>query len=320
MAEKLQIIYTSETDDFRLSDFELFISHRHSNDPLLQKLRDNYQRLRHSFLNLPNKVGVVTYPDCFKRDSREFLDEIEGHTSTYQPLELMDRALKLKNEDMDNPIARQYVDRALSVIISHPALCMDPEIRNRAKFYFLTAIGSSQMVLAALRKPLNGSQITESTEYIQRELKEAERAIKEAYPGFEELDDMNAFILERFQRNRVSRNFPLYFLPKDGGLTNFYSVSLAEGIETPDFVEGMLKYIRLGCEVQGLNKIPDSVQAEIDSWSKDLFGQTKRANSLDELLSSLPQPQTIITDTYIVDRFPQLAEIDFDAHEFKLLA
>ena len=50
--QDLRIIYTPESDKFRLSDIES-IGIWNPGDSLLQGLRDNYKRLRQDFPDLP---------------------------------------------------------------------------------------------------------------------------------------------------------------------------------------------------------------------------------------------------------------------------
>lgn len=313
----LQIIYTPETNPYKLMDFQTCKLNRHPGDPQLEALRSTYQRLKLSVPNLPNKVGIVTYPDEFNDASRKLLEEIEKPQSTYQPLELLDKALKLKDEDLTNPIAREYVDRALCVLIEHPALVMSPGIRSRKKFFTLSALASSQKIASMLRE-LDKQVVEKTSESSYHQIIDtALGEISRAYADFRDVEDMHAYVLERFNANKVSRNFPLYFLPEDYQLPFIYSVSLENKIETPDFAVGVLETINLGCKALGYPRIPEEVQREIDSWNIDKFGETINVNSIEKLLSSLPQPKTIITDTYIVDCFPQLAKIGFESFEFR---
>jgi hypothetical protein len=67
-----------------------------------------------------------------------------------------------------------------------------------------------------------------------------------------------------------------------------------------------LGYIKIGCEVQGLSEIPEDVKKTVMIGQKDYFGGTENTSTMEQLLSKLPEPQTIITDIYIVDRFPEL--------------
>jgi len=79
--------------------------------------------------------------------------------------------------------------------------------------------------------------------------------------------------------------------------------------------DGIEQALRDGCRLAGRADADERV-AEMKGPAKDLFGSTKDCTTLGELLRSLPEPRTLITDLYIVDHFPELAEIGFEPVEY----
>lgn len=320
---ELQIIYTPEADNLRLSDIEM-IGPRQPGDPLLKNLRDNYQKLRGKITDLPSKVGIVTYEFLFKQYSREMLEEVKSSqlinsTTNYILLDVFREALNLRNENyLDNALAENMVYRNMMYLMSHECVCLDRELISKKAVFFSSTISSAERVIGGFNQSLEklkeldeGGKLTSSIENITEKL-------KEIYPNFNQLEEVHQEIKKRLKANKVSESFPLYFLHRDYFFASMYSVSLAEKIETPDYLPRFLEYIKEGCKASGLNEIPENVKKMIIVGQKDRFGETKRINTLNELLDKLPNPKTIITDMYIVDRFPELAKIGFDSYEFKL--
>lgn len=310
----IQVIYTPEADYFCLGEVDR-IGRRVVGDPVLEKLKGNYAKLREEFPNLPQTAGVVSYNVWFKREARKMREEVDNKSVTYLPLAILEQLVELSKLDLSDPMNENYFYRAFARIISHPAILNDNTLAYNPAILF----GSNIPVFDNTRErfirdfdKVKGKVGLETGNFFKEAIE-----ILSKFPKLADIEEVRKKVEERFQKNKVSRGFPLYYMP-DIYFNAFNTVNLSGGIETPDFVEGMLKYIKLGCEAQGLEGIPENVQREIDSWSSDRFGETKIAFNLEELLSRLPEPKTIITDCYIVDKHPEIAELGFESHEFKL--
>ena len=92
---------------------------------------------------------------------------------------------------------------------------------------------------------------------------------------------------------------------------------LKDEIKIPEIYDRALGYIEKGCEVQGLNEIPEKVLEQLEILKQDQFGETKISEDLVRLAEELPEPKVLITDIYIVDRFPWLKD-KFESVEFNL--
>jgi len=313
----IRIIYTPDADEFKLPDREMF-GLRNPGDPLLQKLRGNYAQLRErDFQDLPEKVGVVSYDMSFRRFSRDNLKEVGDSSTTYLPLAVVDKMLELKSEDMDNPVARSYVDRALDVLMAPLMMSIPPNILGN-KLMALGALGAAKGTsnhIKSLERDLQGMGGNSEMLGI---IRETIKKIDEVYPDFKDIEEMRERVLERFKLNKVSEDFPLYFLDSRSPPSN-YLVGLEDKIEKSGIWESMMGYIKLGCEASGYDEIPEDVQRELDKYDRDVFAQTQRVDSLDAMIKALPEPKTIITDVYIADCFPGLVDRGFEAHEFKLV-
>lgn len=298
---RLQIIYTPEADNFRLNDIEM-IGDREVGYPILSKLRKNYGKLKESFSSFPLTIGVVTFPFLFKEHSRTIYGEIENPTTHYMPLDILKKILDLKTLNLSEPLAREYFCRATTLLLTHPA-CLDGSLRGRREVMLGMCIADAMKAkqelgnVATLAKERGCSKIF-------NKLNKAKKIIGEIYPSFEDLEKFYEDVLKRFEKNKVSKDFPLYFLPTGFSFPLSYTVSLEEKVEQMKFM------------TQDLKEIPPEVKRVMEGPKFDKFGETKMIGSLDDLLKIIPEPKTIITDLYIVDHFPQLAEIGFDAHEY----
>ncbi len=313
----LQIIYTPEADKFCLGEIDR-IGRRTRGDSVLDNLRGNYSRLRKRVSNLPETVGVVSYNLWFKKEAERIREEADNKSTTYLPLAILEQLVELSKLDLKNPMDANYFYRAFSRIIAHPAILNDKSLAYSAPIIFGSSIPAYDGVRERYTKLLSTLKDDSNPEntnagLITPHLEEL-LEVMERFPRLSDLEEVRKKVEVKFKRNKVSREFPLCYLP-DAYFPSFTTVSLTEGIQTPDFVEGMIRYIKLGCEAQGKTEIPPEVQKEIDSWSSDKFGETKLVFSLDELLGSLPERKTIITDTYIVDINPQLMELGFESIE-----
>jgi hypothetical protein len=132
------IIYTPDADKFRLDDVAMHFS-RHPDDPEVIALRKYFGLLRQAFPGMPTEVGVVTYNTLFKRDARERLEnrkqdkDFFPKVTSYAPLDVMDAVMKLKDEDISNPITLELVYRSLNYILMDPSVGCDrslpPEVQ-----------------------------------------------------------------------------------------------------------------------------------------------------------------------------------------------
>jgi len=314
---KLRVIYTPEADEFRLNNVERIMSIRNPKNPLLQKLRGNYRKLRQPFPDIPEQVGVVTYNNLFKNVSKRMLSELENPDTTYMPLVVLEEACNLRNEDLENPIKRDYVYRAIGRVMHHSSVLLDRQLTSSAPIMLSSNIPSFQKVLQEFRKAKKLLEKEKAPEMWCRTLEESIEVLKKM-PTFDDLGKVKDDIQKRFEANKVSRGFPLYYLPRDSYFASIDLVGLEDRVEIPEIYEKTIEYIREGCRVSGLDEVPPKVQEELDALKRYRFGETRDLHTLDELLKLLPEPQTIITDLYIVDHFPELVERGFKAYEFRL--
>ncbi|MFH1134278.1 MAG: hypothetical protein V1735_07375 [Nanoarchaeota archaeon] len=109
--------------------------------------------------------------------------------------------------------------------------------------------------------------------------------------------------------NRVPDHFPLLFLYPGYPPINLLEVSLDDRMEenetTRSFRESTTRFM-------GGRPHPEEYEASLRCLLTDRFGETNAHADLDSLLAALPEPKTLITDLFIVDHFPQLAEMGFE--------
>lgn len=294
--------------------------------PAVQNLRKNYQKLRGKFQNLPLEVGVITSHEILKQDSRKKLEELKDaaivkSTTTYMPLDILRKTLELRSKDLTDPLVGEYVYRTLDYLMCNSSLTLDKSLIQRMTNTILLGpcIPSIERVQVELQKDIE--EVRQKTKDFDEQFDKIRKEmikLKKMYPTWDDFNTLYEHILERFKANKVSESFPLYFFPPGRCLTFLYSVSLLDEIETPECIPKILEWIKKGCEVRGLKEIPEDVKRTVMIGQKDKFGETKMIESLKDILDKLPEPKTLITDLYIVDHFPQLAEIGFDSYEFKL--
>lgn len=323
---KLQIIYTPNADDFRLSDIEK-IGWQQPGSPAVQNLRTNYQKLREKFQNLPLEVGVITSQERLKKYSRKKLKELKDaaivkSTTTYMPLDILRKTLELRSKDLTDPLVGEYVYRTLDYLMCNSSLTLDKSLIQRMTNTILLGpcMPLIEGVQVKLQKVIEEVQKTKNFDEQFDKIGEEMIKIRKMYPTWDDFNALYEHISQRFKANKVSESFPLYFFPPENCLSSLYSVSLLDEIETPECIPKILEWIKKGCEVRGLKEIPEDVKRTVMIGQKDKFGETKMIGSLEKLLNQLPESKTIITDLYIADHFPQLAEIGFDSYEFKLSA
>lgn len=314
--EKVKIIYTPNADDFRLGDADLF-GEKYIKDSAVEKLRRNCAILRKRIPSVPFKIGIVTFPYLMKQWCREKVHNLKNPTTNYVPLDLLRRVLDFKNEDSENPLTREYVYRATSLLFSHTAIGLDDSLRFRKEILgstcTLSAKKSKENLNDVAKKIKEKFGDGETYQLVMR----IQRLIDEIYPSFKGLEQVYNEIKEKFEANNVSADFPLYYLPGGSTVPFIFSVSLEESIERDPIIDKTLEYIAEGCKVMGLKEIPKDTRWQIERLQKDRFGKTEMVESLDNLLEVLPYPKTIITDIYIADHFPSLKDLDLETQEFR---
>jgi hypothetical protein len=305
----IQIVYTPDAEQFILDPFTNF--HRHPTNPKVLQLRENYKMLKQAFPELPAEVGVVAYCDLFKKFTRE-QHEIRSQdrdfypvVTFYPPLDVLDSMMKLKHEDISDTIAEQYVYRALTLLVMDPALPFDEGLPSYVKplLYMLPNMPSYHKtadIVAATYNEFNakGGELT-------ADQKEGVRLRREVCGSWDTIEELRAFVKERFEANKVRRDFPLIYVPTIFH-PSIYHVVLDDRVETPQCSLDLLEIVRRGCEVQGLTEIPENVKTQLLATQKDHYGTTLQLSSMEDLLDKLLAPKTIITDAYIADRFPDL--------------
>ncbi len=239
-------------------------------------------------------------------------------------LDIFKQVLKLENLDFDNPLNVNYAVRAINRIVSHPAIILDDKLMYRPAVFYSSNMPNFIIIQEEFEEEFEKVKQKKPETSEQEELKknlvsilEKGLGIIKKFPNFNDLRGFYEEVKEKFEKNKVSREFPLYFLPLNYS-SSLYTVSLDEGIEVLDSFSEIMEYILLGEGVERPEDLPEPIQKKLDKLKRDKFGETKRVESLDELLRKLPEPQTIITDVYIADCFPQLAENGFEAYEFRL--
>lgn len=137
------------------------------------------------------------------------------------------------------------------------------------------------------------------------------------YPSFDNVRDIKDRIEAQFNRNKVSKEFPLFYLPVSlrWDHLSFLLFDLAERLvcppETKIIKDWLEKYYKGDSAFDDLKK-------EIENKTELVFGETQVRKNIEDLLRGLPEPKTIITDIYPSDHCPELLEREFEAFEFKL--
>lgn len=323
----LRIIYTPETNHFRLSDTDMCRIYRKPGEPATNQLRNNYKKLKKEITDLPNKVGISTYHFVLKNFMLRDLREIKEYpalkfTTTYTPLDILEAALKLEKEDVTNDVAREYVSRMFDMLLNSPAFDHSSKDASLGPegWANLSMIPVYEGLFKSMKKGISQvkrEEIPPENLKILDKLEKISDKIDDIRPKWELLKGLYLHFLTSFKANKVSRGFPLYYLSKSM-YPFLYTVSLEEKIETPESVKYFLNSFE-AMKKQG--KFDENVK-KTEKWFLeqriDHFAKTKQIDDLDILLKSLPEPKTIITDTYIVDKLPQLKDIDFETIEFTL--
>jgi len=315
--EKIRIIYVNNADEFRLGDADMF-GEKYIDDPAVEKLRRNHAVLKQKFSSVPSKIGVVTFPYMIKQWCKEEVQNIENSTTSYVPLDILRKVLDLKDKNFEDPLTIEYFYRLTSSLFSHASIGLDSELRTKRE----VMVGSSMLHIRKLKKDLEKVIKTAREKFGEEKIAQGLRKIYdligEVFPTFEDLERVYQTVKERFEANKVSIDFPLYYLPRDSCPPFLFFVSFEEHIERDPIIDTTLRYLAEGCKASGMAEIPKDIRWEVEKLQKDRFGKTKTLDSLDSLLEMLPEPKTLVTDIYIVDHFPQLKERELETHEFQV--
>ncbi len=309
----LNIIYVPETSDFRDGGVLGICSVQNNESAAL--LREKYKKIKETFPWLPKELGIASHNLLFKAFAKRDADKIENRTTSYLPLDLLERALKVRTEDFSDSLSRECAYRTISSLIIHPAISMNDDLTN--------TMGNLVPYCAAIPHLEGAIDISKQcTQEIKNEeilsyLKSISEHI-ESLPRWELLQNIYNHVLKTFEANKVSRDFPLNFYPSKIYFPELFSVKLEDRLETPEYLREVENGIKDNLRILGFKDIPAEFAEQLRMLQKDFFGETRRVETnLELLLETLPAPKTILTDTYIVDIFPQLKAMNFETFEYR---
>ena len=314
----LQIIYTPDASDFMLDHSR--IGHLMPTcDEAVQRLRQNYPQLKEQVGDLPAKVGIVTYFDRVKHHLRDFFQDTESLDSGdgrnyFLVLNVLRRGAETADWDLNDPIKNEFAYRVLSRMLMHHTISNDSDLRSRKEIFLASTLPINRSTLTDLRKIPISDDIGAGYE----KLTESIRKLLQILPSYEDFLGTYQEMQALFEAHKVSPDFPLYYTPPETAPVLFYSVSLDDSIEVPNFMPGLMEILELGAKASGMAEIPANVLQDVKMLEKDKFGETKILPNLDALLFTLPEPKTIITDLYVLSQCPSLREADFETVEFRL--
>lgn len=324
MKEKTKVVYVRDAHRFILDEFLMF--DRSVGDPAVDSLRKNYAELRQK-VNLPEMVGVVTYSSIIRRECDRYLAELEPEenkrtTAHYIPLEALERMLMIKGElevDGKNSLTREYAYRMLGALALNSLILLERNKPQQAAYLMAAsniphALYAIEILADMHRTFKESGNDLPAAEHIFQEA----RRVMDSMASWQGIEELHSIIKTRFALNRVSREFPLRFQPQGWIPPALYSVSLVERVEVGKGYEGIVDLLTAGSKASGQERIPQDIMDHIEQlYKKDKFGATKRADKFGDLLLSLPEPKTIITDTYIADAFPEIVENYFESVEIR---
>ncbi len=320
----LRIIYTPYADKFRLNSISSIFS-KYRGDPETNAMREAYATLRERVPDLPEIVGVASLDEIMKRYEFRMRKEMETDgivpmTTTYFPLDILDAAIKLRDEDSSTPLGAEYVIRTLMVLLAHPSM-IPSMIGNQDRPGWVTEallVGSSIPRMNQCAQLLQ-NLMDRMRETGEDDMLELEPRLKDDVVFLREMGDwgkierVRDWFYERFGANRVSRGFPLIFMKPALEMLELASVKLDDRYEERTWPEGLEGILR---KVASTEDDAGKLLAELKCPAKDFFGRTERFVLIEELLGSLPEPKTLITDLYIVDHFPDLTKMGFEPLEY----
>lgn len=317
ISEKVKIVYVHESDEFKLDCFGSK-SYAAQNTPVVERLKKNHQELRQK-CELPSEVGVVSYGFVFKRIIKDWMAENENPNSSYVPLDVFEKAKKLSEEKRTKFEDIHYVYRTLAMLFSNNLIVLDKRL-NPNLLGSLSATPYYQDIPKDTITSLNliEQQAKEKGLDVGKIIKQQEEIAELGKKLEERISEICQYYGKRFMANKVSKEFWLYYCPQNVFYHDFFSVSLDEKIEIPKELKEILELIKMEMGIQSIEDLPENIRKSILGLAECEFGKTKRRGSLDELLTGLPYPKTLITDCYIIEHFPQIAEMGFDVVEFEL--
>ncbi len=310
---KLQIVYKQDTDQFR-TDPEGDFSCIRFNQVGLHGLKSNYDKLR-SKINIPSNVGIVTFPIC-TRSLCKSIPPVEGSATNHRLLAVLENILELEKEPQDSFIDTEFVYRQMGVLMHHRAITWDEDFFNKYLILFahVSCSPAAKRVFNEVIQTFDG--IDEDTPQLNKILATARKMI-ETYPSFKDVGVVKEKIEAQFKRNKVSKEFPLFYLPtclKYEPLS-FFLFDLTEKLVYSPMDKVLIEWLKTYHEHDSAF---DSLRKETEKKKGLVFGETQVRKSLDDLLRDLPEPKTILTDIYPSDNCPELLEREFEAFEFNL--
>jgi hypothetical protein len=281
-------------------------------DPVTQALRNNYAALRQAVPELPEAVGVVTYHEVNKCSCVHMRNDLRssgflGREPRYAELDMLEALLKMRDQDISDPLVEESIYRVSMYLL--PLIMMDKEVDalgyRGSMLAFPFAITSFPMIASIFDKI---ADMPATHRDFSGVLKRADE-IKRELPNWDTLQSIHDHVAARFAKNRVSRDFPLYSFPPGWLLVKTYGVGLRDEIVTPGDISKILSVFK----GEDLEDVTKAMAVHL----QDLFGVTVPVHGFDQLMASLPQPRTLITDLYIVDEVPQIADMDYITQEFR---
>jgi hypothetical protein len=320
----LRIIYTPDAYDFLPSVFPRFANYYDGN-PTLKQLRRNYASLRKAFPNIGDSVGVVTTDKNFRDFLGLWNEEAKDSClldvdSTYLPIHLLDSALSLRDGG-SNEMAPGLAPRVLDDLLSSEFFLLDTRMLNDRKEGNLFYGCMAPLLKRAIDRlgELEEDFRSDGNELGYKRVLEVRSEVEKSNISWSALERLRDYFLARFEVNKVSRGFPLHYVPAETFPSSFYRVSLRDEVRIPGDAKRAFENILKAFEGDRLDvSTIVGLRADYLGFHEDLFGKATSEPSLVFLLDSIEEPKTIITDLYIVDLFPELKNVDFETSEFKL--
>jgi hypothetical protein len=320
----VRLIFTPDAKRFIYDEYGFY---SHVGDPAVDALRARYEQLWKQVGGSADCAGVVTFDRIFRRFETEMWQKLEEDSlikpiTTYIPLEIMRQALTLKEGDFSSALDREFAYRSASALFMNKDMIDYPGISDKMQeIMLLFFIVPDKINTSSLLREVHG--LVQDEQQIPHNLKglfyRFERACKEylnMLPNLEDLDIVWSFFQKRYEAYGLSGAIQPHYVWPTMAIPSVYSVNVNHEVKYPDFWNKMIEILRLGARAEGLKDIPEDVMRNAKKAVPDKFGMATFTSSLDKLLDQLPEPKTIITDIYILDHFPQLAQMGFETVEF----
>ncbi|MFH1358924.1 MAG: hypothetical protein ABIH37_03495 [archaeon] len=312
--ENIRVVYTPDISLFGINDSASYV-YQDNSRVIGKKLR----LLRTRIPDTPDYVGIISTLGGTKLEFRRAHEEINNPSTYYTPLAIFDEALALMDNPIESGVDADYRRRGLSRMFSNIALsnlCTTrlPELE--------LGVLSAIPVYLRLRKEV---VMYRDEAYLEKNdpfLRELGRLVQ-ILPGCERIRFSHQVLEDKFKKNKINRNFPLFFVPsnlKNQPLRNiFYPFFLDIKLRPNEVVaEDIQQFIDSHDQLfQHMNQPPTENYVSLRDNLLRPVVTINVCRSLEKLLERLPEPKTIITDVYIVDHFPEL-EGRFHACEFQL--